>query len=49
METEVIRIRKKDYKKLSDYKIHPNQPYWELIKDILEEKIKIYKNKKRGS
>ena len=35
---KAIKVREVEYKKLSDYKIHPKQPYWEVIKKIIEEK-----------
>ena len=35
-----IQIKKKEHKKLIDYKIHPNQPYWEVIKMLIDEKEK---------
>ena len=31
-----IAIRKKELKKLEDYKVHPNQPMWEVIKKLIE-------------
>ncbi len=34
-----ISIKREDYKKLSDYKIHPNQPMWEIIKSILNKEV----------
>lgn len=34
-----IKIREKEYKKLSDYKIHKREPFWEVIKRILEENV----------
>lgn len=33
-----ISIRDVDDKKLEDYKIHPNQPMWEVIKKLLNKK-----------
>lgn len=33
-----ISIKKEDYKKLVDYKVHPNQPMWEVIRDHLNKK-----------
>lgn len=31
-----IEVRKKDYKKLCESKIHQNQPAWEVIKNLLK-------------
>ncbi len=33
---KIIKIREQEYNKLSDYKIHPRQAYWEVVKMILE-------------
>ena len=33
-----VALDKEDIKKLEKYKIHPKQPYWEVIKNILNEK-----------
>ena len=35
-----IKIREQEYKKLLDYKVHPKQPFWEVIKRIIEENKK---------
>lgn len=35
---KVIKIRERDYKKLEKYKVHPKQPFWEIIKDYLNKK-----------
>lgn len=32
----VIKIRSEDLKKLQDFKVHRNQPYWEIIKQIID-------------
>ena len=37
---KVIKITDKDYKKLEDYKVHPKQPFWEIIKNILNKENK---------
>ena len=36
-----VAIRKEDIKRLISYKIHPAQPYWEVIRDFLDGKIPI--------
>lgn len=33
-----ISIPIEDVKRLAKYKIHPNQPYWEVIKNLINEK-----------
>ena len=43
---KLIRIRKEDCKKLELYKVHPSQPMWEVIKNLIEEKEK-WKLKKK--
>ena len=30
-----IKIREQEYKKLSDYKVHPKQPFWEVVRNII--------------
>ena len=35
---KVIKIGDKEYKKLEDYKVHPSQPFHEVIKKILNKK-----------
>ena len=32
-----ISIRKVEHKKLEDYKVHANQPMWEVIKKFIED------------
>jgi len=41
MKIQNIGIDKDDVKKLKKYQIHPNQPYWEVVKNILSGKINI--------
>ena len=36
-----IQVRKEDAKKLNSYKEYGSEPYWIIIKKILEGKIKI--------
>jgi len=38
MERQTIQIDKKDVKKLNNFKVHPSQPYWEVIKEIIKDK-----------
>ena len=33
-----IKVMGREYKKLSKYKTHPRQPFWEVIKNIIKEK-----------
>ena len=37
-ERQTIQIDKEDVKKLEKFKVHPNQPYWEIIKKLINEK-----------
>lgn len=41
-----IQIRNEEYKKLSDYQSEFQQPYWKIIKDIIEGKVKLKEEKK---
>ena len=38
-----ISIKKKELKKLEDYKVHPNQPMWEVIKNIINNQREVEK------
>jgi len=44
---KIIKIREQEYNKLSKYKIHPRQAYWEVIKRILEGYDKLNKKDKQ--
>jgi hypothetical protein len=35
-EYTTIELKKKDFKKLSEYKIHKNQPMWEIISKLIK-------------
>ena len=39
-----IKIREQEYKKLSDYKVHPKQPFWEVVKNIINNKKEVTQN-----
>ena len=36
--TKQVRIKEEELKKLKKYKVHEYEPYWQVIKRILEEK-----------
>ena len=36
-----LKIKEEEYKKLEDYRNKTRIPYWKIIKDIIEGKIKI--------
>lgn len=42
-EFTTIAIKKKDLRKLENYKIHQNQPIWEIIEKILDGKEDVKK------
>jgi len=35
-EYTTIEVKRDDFKKLSDYKVHKNQPMWEVIKKLIQ-------------
>lgn len=32
---KLIKIREQEYKQLKDHKVHPKQPFWEVVKELL--------------
>jgi len=44
---KVIKIQDADYKQLNTHKIHPRQPMWEIIKNLIENNKKPKKVGKR--
>lgn len=36
-----IPVREEEFKKLKNYREKTQVPYWKIIKDIIEEKLKI--------
>ena len=41
MVDKTIKIKVAEHKKLSNYKVKTSVPYWKIIKDIIEGKIKV--------